>query len=332
MAFSQEQLRLINADYLGVTGTPVQWFVCPITLKDEPGSVLCDGHILNASIKSAARKTVVQRQDVDNYFGTTLEPDLVAFLNTPVSSPQELLKKARSFTVTLPSGEKTEAFFADAKARAKFPQIDLLDSSSGSKVASPFLRTGQLEQKLHKGLQVEWLMAFTNSALLGAILKSAYLALFRLFGYRYVLGFGDCVRQALASFYQDKADKEQSIAHFSAFTGAVKVLLNDVPDDLCNTLDDGALWFHYQKGMREPEMKPLFAVSCLFRVNGFVIAVKMPACLDANSFEVAKACYQASLKDRTIQEDVHYGCLADGQLLIHPQPLSVQYAPENPPE
>jgi hypothetical protein len=326
MAFSAEQLSRFNADYTAVTGKPVQLFVCPITLKDELGAALCDGHILNSSIKTASRKTVVQRVDVDNYFGRTIEPDLVSFLNVPVSTAQELINKGRrSLTVTLPSGEKTEAFFADAKARVKFPQIDLLDTS-GVTIASPFLRTGQLEPKLHKGLQVEWLMAFTNSALLGAMLKSAHMALFRMMGYRYVLGAsGDCLRLALADFYNDRADKAQSIAYFSKFNGAVKPALNDIPDDVCNTLDDGALWFHYQKGGLEKNL--LFALSCLFQVNSHLITVMVPHCLDEGCFGAAYAHYEAALKDWTTPQDIHFGCLVDEKVLVHPQPLSVRHAP-----
>src|SRR5690349_2210942 len=104
MAYSTEQLALLNKNYLAVTGKPAQHFVCPITLKDEPGGELCDGHILNGSISQASRKTVVEYKDVDNYFGTTIEPDLVAVLNAPVSTPKALMEKyGRTLTVALPS-------------------------------------------------------------------------------------------------------------------------------------------------------------------------------------------------------------------------------------
>jgi hypothetical protein len=107
MAFSAEQLAVLNADYTAVTGKPVVRFVCPITLKDEPEGELCDGHILNDSIKPASGKTVVEYKDVDNYFGSIIEPDLVAILNAPVSTPKELIQKhGRTLTVTLPSGRR----------------------------------------------------------------------------------------------------------------------------------------------------------------------------------------------------------------------------------
>jgi hypothetical protein len=321
----QEQLERLNADYTAVTGKPVQRFVCPITLKDEPDADLCDGHILNASIKTAARKTVIQRLDVDNHFGRTLEPELVAFLNAPVSTFQQLISKSESFTVTLPSGEQAPAFLAGPKARAKFPQIDLLDKT-GAKFASPFLRTGPLEPKLHKGLQVEWLMLFTDSALLGAMLKTAYLALFRLLGYGVVLSpSAGRLRQALASFYNDKAGKAESLSYFFKFAGATNVFLREGADPVRNTLDDNSLLFHYQPGGLDKDR--LFAISCLFRVNGRTITVMVPQCLDDESFDAAYPYYEAVLKDKTVPQDIHHACFTDGKLIVETEPLRIQFAP-----
>lgn len=324
MAFSAEQLNLLNADYRAVTGKAIRRFVCPITLKDDPQAPLCDGHILNDSIKTASKKTIVQREDVDNYFGRTLEPDLVAYLNAPVSTAQELIRRyRRTLTVTLPSGEKAEAFFADAKARSRFPQIDLLDTS-GTTIASPFLRTGSLEPTLHKGLQVEWLMGFTNSAMLGALLKSAHLALFRLMGYRYVLSAGgDFLRQALADFYNDRADKAQSVAYFSKFTGSVKFALDELPADICGTLEDGSLWFHYEPGGFDN--RALFAISFLFLVNGRLGTVMVPNCLDGSRFEAAYARYEATLRDWAMPQDIHCAWLGNQKIEVNPHPLSVQF-------
>jgi hypothetical protein len=326
MAFSAEQLAVLNADYTAVTGKSVQRFVCPITLKDEPGGELCDGHILNDSIKQASGKTVVEYKDVDNYFGETIEPDLVAFLNAPVSTPKELIEKyGRTLTVTLPSGEKAAAFFANRKSRPNFPRIDLLDTS-GAAIASPYLRTGPLEPKLHKDLQVEWLMGFTNSAIFGSLLKSAHLALFRIMGYRHVLSpAGNYLRQALASFYADKADKAQSSRYFSNFAGAVKPILNDIPADAGSTLDDGSLWFHYEPGGCDKNL--LFAISCLFRVNGRMVTVMVPYCMDSVRFETTCALYEAALKDSATPQDIHAAWFDDRKVLVTPQPLSVRRGP-----
>jgi hypothetical protein len=327
MGFSAEQLAVLNADYTAVTGTPVKRFVCPITLKDEPEGELCDGHILNDSIKEASGRTVVEYKDVDNYFGTSLEPDLVAFLNAPVSKPKDLIgKHARMLMVTLPSGEKAQAFFANRKAKPNLPRIDLLDTS-GATIASPYLRTGPLEPKLHKGLQVEWLMVFTDSAILGAMLKSAHLALFRIMGYRHVLSqSGAYLRQALAAFYNDRAGKDKAAPYFAKFVGAVRPALNEVPADHYNTLDDNALWFHYEPGGCSENR--LFAVSCLFIVNKRLITVMVPYCTDDKCIDAACARYEATLKDSSMPQDVHRGQRLDNGIWIEESPLKIQPPPK----
>ena len=122
MAHNAEQLSRLNANYEAVTGRLVQRFVCPITLRDEPDAVLCDGHVLNDAIDTARRRTVVQRADVDCFFGRTIEPELVTFLNAGIAPYEQLMRLGgHILTVKLPSGEKVPAFFANSKARARFP-------------------------------------------------------------------------------------------------------------------------------------------------------------------------------------------------------------------
>ena len=87
MSIDIEQLRRLNEDYTNCTGKAVQRFVCPITLEDNPDEELCDGHILNDAIKKTSRATVIESKRVDNYFGTTIEPDFVTWLNLHTLSP-----------------------------------------------------------------------------------------------------------------------------------------------------------------------------------------------------------------------------------------------------
>jgi hypothetical protein len=323
MAFNEKQRQDFNADYTAVTGTPVKRFVCPISLRDDPDATLCDGHILNEGIQTAARKTVVQWADIDNYYDQTIEPDLIAYLNTPVAPTEQLMRKGRDLTVTFPSGEQVAAFITDkAGARAKFPQIDLIDSS-GEMIASPFLRTDKLDPQFRKGLKVEWLMSFTDSAILGSTLKTAYLALWSILGYRYVLmPAGNCLRQPLANFFKGRATKAQSVNYFSKFKGAVNVFLNEIPEDHCDTVSDGLLWFHLRKD--GPEERRMFAVSCLFRVNQRMISVMVPYCTQAEDFGSAYSHYEGALKDRNMPQDIHFGYRVGDRLEISPEPLSIQ--------
>jgi hypothetical protein len=142
-------------------------------------------------------------------------------------------------------------------------------------------------------------------------------------GYRHVLSpAGNYLRQALASFYIDKADTAQSNRYFSKFDGAVKPVLNDIPADGGGTLEDGSLWFHFEPGGFDKHL--MFAISCLFRVNGRLVTVMVPYCMDGNQFGVACARYEAALKDSATPQDIHAAWLGDGQGEINPHPLSVR--------
>jgi hypothetical protein len=52
---------------------------------------LCAGHVLNQGLQSASRVTVIQRKDIDNYYGYSVEPDFVRMLNLGVASQEELI-------------------------------------------------------------------------------------------------------------------------------------------------------------------------------------------------------------------------------------------------
>jgi hypothetical protein len=326
MAYNPEQVHALNRDYSATTGRAVELFVCPITLGDDAKSRLCDGHILNKSIATASRKTVPQYERIDNFYGSQLEAEFVNFINTPLLKPHELMKRARSLDLTLPSGEKMEGFVpgksAAKGARTKFPQLNLLDPS-GKTVAAPFLRTDRLEDKLHKGVLVEWELVLNRSVLLGAMLKSAFLTLFRLGGYRYVLSSpGARVREPLAAFYNDRAEKNGADAYFSAFEGAVKLLAENYDSSL-NTLDSGLLWRHYERNGRTTGLD--FAATCLFSVNARVFGVTVPYYDDAERSERALECYDAMLKDPAYLQDVHRWQILDDRQILETVPLSVRH-------
>ena len=209
MTINKEQLSYLNNDYHALTGRVVRNFVCPITLLDEPNAELCDGHVLNRGIKQASKATVIQRKDIDNYFGATIEPDLIQWLNIPVLTGGELIRQASRMHISIPNGDKVEAFFAKSNAGAKFPQINLRDSD-GTVVASPFLKTTTPDPADYTDVEVETLTIVTNTAVTGSLIKSAHLAIFRTLGYRWVFSpAGDKVRRTLADFYVDKGQKRR---------------------------------------------------------------------------------------------------------------------------
>lgn len=296
--------------------------ICPITHQDTPFDQLCAGHILNKGLQKASRLTVPQRMDLDSHYGAALEADLVRYLNFPVLGSSDHLSKVKTFTIKLHSGEQVEAFFAGAEAANRYRRVDL-KNSDGEVVASPYIRRSNEETSEYRDVEVEWTITISNIALVGALIKSAYLTLFRLVGYRY--GFdpiGNIVRKCLADFFNDRATKTSARQYFSRFNGAVitslKGLLNTTPD----TLTGGTLLFHYDDGTNQDT---LFALSCLFRINQCTLIVTLPAVMDITYSIEALRLYECLLKDRSIRNDIHFVTFAESKFAVSAEPMDLKY-------
>ena len=199
----------------------------------------------------------------------------------------------------------------------------MMYGEDGKTIASPFLRTDQV-QGGHQSLQVEFEIAFISPAMLGAILKSAHLAMYRLLGYSYALAQGaDYVRRRLARFFENKAEKAEAAAYFEEFTGAVRLLLGDIPAGSGSTLEDDTFLLHFYRDGRGE--KQVFARSCLFRLNGVIFTVRMPECHDNGAFESALGFYQASLKDPAMPQETHNARLFGSAIHCHPEPIRVRF-------
>jgi hypothetical protein len=296
--------------------------ICPITLKDTPFRELCVGHILNQGLQHASRLTVPQRRDLDNFFGASIEADLVRYLNFPILSSAEHLAKVKRFTIRLPTGDRMEAFFAGDEAAKRFKRVDITNAQ-GELVASPYVRSNESMVGEYKDVEVEWEITINDLALVGALIKSAYLTLFRLVGYRYALDpIGSIVRKSLGDFFNDRADKTSARQYFARFKGAVitslKGLLNTTPD----TLSGGTLLFHYDDGTNHDT---LFAVSCLFHINKGTLIVTLPAVMDVTYSIVALQLYERLLKDRGMRNDIHFVTFDDEKFEVSPVPMDLRY-------
>lgn len=246
---------------------------------------------------------------------------MVKYLNFPVLSSQEHFAKVKTLTIKLPTGRKVEGFFAGDEAARRFGRVDL-KNSDGEVVASPYIRDNEVIGEF-KDIDVEWVITVNDLALVGALVKSAYLTVFKLVGYRYALDpIGNLVRRSLAGFFNDRATKKSARDYFGRFQGAVitslKGFLNESPD----TLSGGTLLFHYDDGSRHD---CLFAISTLFRINQATLIVTLPAVMDVDYSIEALAKYERLLKDRSTRHDIHYVTFAQEKFEVSPQPLNIEY-------
>lgn len=329
MAITQDHLQRANAQYTQLTGEPVKHFVCPITLRDDPTAELCGGHILNDAIQKASRATVIQYKDVDNHFGTTIEPELVNWLNLPVSTPEELIGRAKSLKIMGPCGEEMEAFWGSPKSRERFQQIELY-KPDGSTFSTPFLRHHKLEPRRYNQMPIEWVMAVNTPSVDAAFVKAAYLAMFRMFGYQWVrTPEGDKVRRHLAQFFTSGGRKQDAATCFADFRESNWVVVNGMMDKTKDTLEGGSLLFHFAEGRSRDGL--MFGVSCLFHINNIMAVVTLPCHNRDGHYFVAFDYYQKFLRDHAFPHNIYFGRFTGDQIEIDEEPLRMYVAEKRPP-
>ena len=167
-------------------------------------------------------------------------------------------------------------------------------------------------------------MTVHDFALTGALLKSAYLAIFKMVGYRYGLDpVGSTVRRALAEFYLKRAKRAEAKSYFRDFRGAVIVSLGGALDELPDTLEAGWMLTHYAEGSAKTGL--LFASSCLFRVNSVTLVVTVPAYWQSGYSLDAISYYRKLLADRAMKHTIHLMQFRGNSFELSQKPIDVQY-------
>lgn len=322
MAINPNELHAFQKDFEAATGESWQGFFCPITYEHGIGEGLMDGHILPEKIKKAVRTTVIQRSDVDNKFGSTVEPALIDFVNSLKYTKEEILNKAKSVTVTTDDGAKADTFVASPKASPPFPKVGLLDD--GKVIGSPHVRISPEDLGAKGQLQVEGRMEMSASACTCTMLKAAHLAMFKLMGYRYIFEpHGELVGRQLAAFLNDLDPKSNAAQYFAKFEGCWNFISGD--NFPFETLRDRRVLIH-----TESKAGP-FGMSCAFKMNDKTFIVTTPFCPHEDRVAVALDCYDRYLRDRAMLQTMFVADLpAFGTMEIGEQ-FHMQYT-EHPPE
>jgi len=327
MANLTKQIVRFREDYFQATGIRTTGFVCPITLEEVPEEErLCAGHILNDGLGAASSAKVVQFADVDHYYGGTIEPELINFLNFPVMSAEERLKKFKRFYIKL-DGEMYEVFTAGPEAANRYPRVEF-KNSKGEIIGERYVRSAKIAPGTHADVETEFFLTVHDFALTGSLLKSAYLAIFRMVGYRYGLdAVGSNVRRALRDFYVERGKREDAKHYFEHFRGAVIVSLGGALDQIPDTLEEGRMLTHYAEGSLENGL--LFACSCLFRVNSTTLVVTLPAYAQYGRSLDAIQYYRKLLADRSMKHSIHLTQFHGESFEIAKPPLDVRYVTSN---
>src|SRR5208337_2439289 len=71
---AKNRLELHRANYETVMGSPFEHFFCPILFSDVPAELI-RGHVINEAFKGSSKAWVIQRGEVDRFYGGFFEGD-----------------------------------------------------------------------------------------------------------------------------------------------------------------------------------------------------------------------------------------------------------------
>jgi len=233
----KHKLEELRSDYTRIVGEPFNHFYCPVLFKDEDVP-LCQAHIINKAFAGSSKAWTVQREDVDNFYGSNFEADF------------ELLQYPKA------QSKSTADIFMDKALHKKFDPKILLDG----KEIDYFIEQGKVAQQLTPiefekdgqsiivklkiapdaviaATEGKWELDISKDiriAALVSLIKAAHLTLFDILGYRYALSAaGEFVgRQILGKFYSQNRGKpktnvlKNAVLFFREFAHMVRPVLS----------------------------------------------------------------------------------------------------------
>ncbi len=163
-----------------------------------------------------------------------------------------------------------------------------------------------------------------------AMLKSAYLNMFRVFGYRWVLdSSGEKVRKTLAASFS-APDRKAALDQFAEFEGCCWTAGNSAGISEPDSLGDNRLLLHFTEGDAQGGL--LFGVSSVFWVNKALIAVTLPTCNRRGHYFVSWKYYKEFIQDHELCHNIHFAKLVNDVVNISPKPLPFQIVDKIPPD
>ena len=133
----EERIEALRLDFASVRGKPFEHFFCPILMRDEPAE-MCRAHIVNDAL-GTCKLWLPQRKDVDSFYGSVAEADLVTVITERKKNLIELMRDGRKprrmlRPILLHEEREIEFYFPKPNAPRVPGQIrgNLLDTNDSS--------------------------------------------------------------------------------------------------------------------------------------------------------------------------------------------------------
>ena len=243
---TKQKLEELRSDYEIVNGRPFSHFYCPILFRDEDVG-LCQGHIVNRAFPGSSRAWIVQREDVDNFFGSIFEGAFVDVQPAEKVAPDQVMIDAELSKKLRPAicigGRVVEHFVAVGPVPNHFAEV-VLGGPSGTVRLGLKMHPDEASAALGNGCQILIDRDLRLPALV-SVLKAAHLTLFRMLGYRYALSAGGIFLgwTVLGDFFLRNKSRGRAevlanaASHFRDFANMARPVLS-APTEVQGTVSD----------------------------------------------------------------------------------------------
>jgi hypothetical protein len=227
-------LDWLRADYLRTQGHPFEHFYCPMLMKDEPTDLML-GHVANVKFEDVPEYKLVQRKDIDGWYGSMFEADflnLVRFQNKQITDlffwgkPRRRKKNDHKTPPMLKplikAGEQEIPYYYLSDKLDELPvnEHTLLEMNSQN---GDFLRLAlkKTPDEVRALQHVKWhseIFGDFRVAVLVSCIKAAYLTLFWKLGYGYTLSAAGMSvgREILGRFFLENHGKDKEAIQVAA--------------------------------------------------------------------------------------------------------------------
>lgn len=273
-------LDQLRSDFVKVSGKPFKYFFCPILWADED-TELCMGHIVNKAFQDSAGTCIVQRKDVDGFYGSVVEADFEILVASKNKSLDEIildptLNKKIHPQITV-DGKECKHYTFKGHKPSNHTRVQM-QRNDGAAVEFVLQKSPAEVATIEKE---KWEFVVERDYRIPAIaslIKSAHLTLFHIFGYRYALSAaGEHIgRHILGTFYcQNKGKSAKDVrkaadAYFCQFANIVRPVNLVGNTSIRGTIEDNKVFACYGSSG-----KP-FAIGVFVRTNKHLHCVLVP--------------------------------------------------------
>lgn len=214
------KLEWFRSDYLDKRGVPFSHFFCPVLFEDAKVP-LCKSHIVNQAFPGSSGAWTIQRQDVDNFYGSRFEADFTTIQHNEDLDLGKTITDQRLSQAFRPKilvdDKPVEYFVARDRIPENFSQAVIEGEGDDLRIGIK-LSPEEMLAAIGKKWQIVVEKDIRVAALV-SLIKAAHLTLFEMLGYRYVFSpAGHLVgRQILGEFFIQNRDKPKKDVQKNAY-------------------------------------------------------------------------------------------------------------------